>query len=110
MFVNAVAEVATALSPEQLLATLHGLEIQFGRIRGAKNAARALDLDLLAYHDVIQPGPPCLPHPRMTERIFVMQPLCDIAANWVHPESGLTAASYLDKIQPDQRIRVLDGH
>src|SRR5690349_16299872 len=55
-FVNAAVAVETALSPTELLAALHAIEAEFGRIRGARNAARVLDLDLLAYDDRVSPG------------------------------------------------------
>ena len=73
---NAVCEIESALQPADLLAGLHEIEAAFGRVRSVRNAARILDLDLLIYHDRIDPiGPPILPHPRMFERDFVMEPL-----------------------------------
>ena len=92
-FVNGVAAVATALDPAALLATLHRIEAEFGRARGAPNAPRTLDLDLLAYGDRVEaPAPgdagPILPHPRLGERAFVLLPLADVAPTWYHPASG----------------------
>jgi len=92
-YVNGVAEVVTMLSPADLLAALHRTEARFGRVRGERNAARVLDLDLIAYHDHLSaPGdpPPELPHPRMHERAFVLVPLAEIAPGWRHPRLGLT--------------------
>jgi 2-amino-4-hydroxy-6-hydroxymethyldihydropteridine diphosphokinase len=79
-FVNAVASVATGLSPAALLAGLHEIEARFGRQRRERNEARVLDLDLLAYHDrVSAPGEiPVLPHPRLAERAFVLEPLLEL--------------------------------
>ena len=93
-FVNGVASVATALSPHALLALLHDVERAFGRVRGEPNAARTLDLDLLAYHGTVlaEPGGLTLPHPRMTERAFVLLPLAEIAPEWRHPVAKATAA------------------
>lgn len=86
-YVNAVAIVETALSPEALLALLHAIEADFGRRRTVAGAAREIDLDLLAYDDLIrQESPPILPHPRLAERAFVLRPLCDIAPDWRHPQ------------------------
>ncbi len=89
-FVNAVAAVATGLGPGPLLAALLDLERAFGRERSVPNAARVLDLDLLAYDDRISApnAVPALPHPRLATRAFVLHPLADIAPNWRHPVTG----------------------
>ena len=89
-FVNAVAAVQTSLPPERLMTLLHEIEDAFGRTRGAKNAPRTLDLDLIDYDGRIEAGPPILPHPRMAERAFVLVPLAEIAPGWRHPASGLS--------------------
>jgi 2-amino-4-hydroxy-6-hydroxymethyldihydropteridine diphosphokinase len=91
-YINAVAVVETALSPEAALARLHELEARFGRVRTRPNAPRSLDLDLIAYGRRVQAQPPVLPHPRAAERLFVMGPLAEIAPGWIHPVSGRTAA------------------
>ena len=57
------------------------------------NTPRTLDLDLIAYGRKIQDGPPVLPHPRASERLFVMGPLAEIAPDWVFPGLGQTAAA-----------------
>jgi 2-amino-4-hydroxy-6-hydroxymethyldihydropteridine diphosphokinase len=86
-FVNAVARVETALGPAALLECLHAVEAAFGRARGAANAARTLDLDLLDWHGVVSGGSPVLPHPRLQGRGFVLVPLAEIAPDWRHPVS-----------------------
>jgi 2-amino-4-hydroxy-6-hydroxymethyldihydropteridine diphosphokinase len=107
-FVNGVAAVATNLSPTALLARLLALETRLGRERGARNAARSLDLDLLDYD-----GRQCstasltLPHPRLHERRFVLVPLCDIAPEWRHPRLGLSTAELLARLPAGQPIRRL---
>jgi 2-amino-4-hydroxy-6-hydroxymethyldihydropteridine diphosphokinase len=107
-YVNGVAAVATRLGPVALLRELLVLEARFGRRRGAPNAARTLDLDLLDYD-----GRSCrserlaLPHPRLHERRFVLAPLAEIAPQWRHPGLGLTATELLDRLPPGQAIRVL---
>jgi len=79
-YVNAVAEVRTALSAEDLLAQLHGIERGAGRERPFRNAPRTLDLDLLLYGDqVVDIEHLTVPHPRMWSRAFVLQPLSEIA-------------------------------
>lgn len=98
-YVNAVARIETDLLPDKLLALLHSIEMEFGRHRSIPargeiagpsqpNAPRTLDLDLLDYNEVIQQGPPILPHPQMTARNFVMVPLCEIAPGWNDPITG----------------------
>jgi 2-amino-4-hydroxy-6-hydroxymethyldihydropteridine diphosphokinase len=107
-FVNGVVVVQTELLPAVLLARLLTLEARFGRQRGAPDAARTLDLDLLDYD-----GRECsaatleLPHPRLHERRFVLMPLCDVAPQWRHPRLCLTAAELLAQLPGGQPIRRL---
>ncbi|MDX8395294.1 MAG: 2-amino-4-hydroxy-6-hydroxymethyldihydropteridine diphosphokinase [Mariprofundaceae bacterium] len=85
-YLNAVIEIQTSLSPEQLLAGLHNIENNHGRIRKEHWGARTLDLDLLDYENTITHSATLtLPHPRIQERNFVLRPLCDINPNWQHP-------------------------
>jgi 2-amino-4-hydroxy-6-hydroxymethyldihydropteridine diphosphokinase len=92
-YLNGVALVETALSPEALLATLLRLEATFGRVRSMPNAPRTLDLDLIAYGRRVIAAPGLVvPHPRAHDRLFVMGPLAEIAPDWVHPTLGTTAA------------------
>jgi 2-amino-4-hydroxy-6-hydroxymethyldihydropteridine diphosphokinase len=106
-FVNGVAAVATRLDPAALLAALHGLEAAYGRERSTANAARTLDLDLLAYGDLVTTAGPVLPHPRLHLRAFVLRPLVDIAPQWRHPVLARTATDLLAALPPDQGIRPL---
>jgi 2-amino-4-hydroxy-6-hydroxymethyldihydropteridine diphosphokinase len=95
-FTNAAASLQTSLQPVVVLELLHAIETDFGRVRSRKNAPRTLDLDLLAYRDVILDGPVLvLPHPRLAERAFVLQPLAEIAPDWRHPVTGLTPGQML---------------
>ncbi len=87
-FVNAVATVKTGLQPVELLALLHGVETDFGRMRSVPNAPRSLDIDLLDHDGCVMTGALVLPHPRIAERGFVLVPLAEIAPDWRHPVTG----------------------
>jgi len=90
---NGIAIVEANGPPSAVLEALFAIERAFGRIRGAANAPRTLDLDLIAYGRVVSDGPGLiLPHPRAHERLFVMGPLAEIAPGWRHPVSGKGAA------------------
>ena len=108
-FINAVAAVETALGPADLLALLHRIEADYGRERLMVNGARTLDLDLLAYGGIVNPGPesPILPHPRLHQRAFVLRPLAELAPDWVHPVSGQPIAALLAALDPGQESRRL---
>ncbi len=110
-FVNAVAQIETLLAPRVLLAALLDIEQRHGRERSFRNAPRTLDLDLLLYGNAhFDEDHLTLPHPRMTERAFVLLPLTEIAPKIGIPGHGLAAdwlASCADQrvlpIHPDQR-------
>jgi len=107
-YVNAVAAVETGLTAREALAACMAIEAEFGRIRGARNAARILDLDVLAWDDQVIAEPDLLvPHPRLAERAFVLLPLADVAPGWRHPGTGETMAEMLAKLPSDQQIRPL---
>ena len=106
-FINAVAQIETILKPQALLTALLEIEHHQGRIREAINAPRTLDLDILLYENLqfFDEGL-TIPHPRMTQRAFVLQPLMEIAPNCYIPgydsiRKLLTACSgqKLEKIQ-----------
>jgi len=98
-FVNAVSTIVTELQPLALMTLLHDVETSLGRKRSAPNAPRSLDLDLLDYHGQILEGPLRLPHPRLAQRRFVLEPLAGLAPGWRHPVSGLTAAQLLGSLK-----------
>lgn len=108
-FINAVAALkvdAAVLPAPTLLARLFEIEANFGRARSVKNAPRTLDLDLLLYGDrsVDQPGL-TLPHPRMTERAFVLVPLAEVSPHVTIPGRGAITA--LLPHVADQRVEKL---
>ncbi len=95
-YLNAVLLVHTWIAPQRLLAHMQDIETRHGRVRTECWGARTLDLDIVDY------GGRChssalltLPHPRMHERMFVLQPLCDICPGWQHPHLGKSAAELL---------------
>jgi len=96
-YVNAVAELETALAPRALLARLFAIERRQGRVRdpgGAERAPRTLDLDLLLFgRRRLRAGDLVLPHPRMHERAFVLKPLADLAPGATIPGRGLARAA-----------------
>jgi 2-amino-4-hydroxy-6-hydroxymethyldihydropteridine diphosphokinase len=106
-FVNCVVSVKTALEAPALLDLLLAIEQRFGRRRAARNAARVLDLDLLAYGDMTteEGGTPELPHPRMHERAFVLLPLAEIAPDWCHPANGTALSGLIGALSADQTAR-----
>ena len=101
-YLNAVAQVQTRLSPQQLLAQLQALEQAAGRERPFRNAPRTLDLDLLLFGGArIASATLTVPHPRLRERAFVLLPLQELAPQLVSPEE-LQAVAH-------QRIAALPG-
>jgi 2-amino-4-hydroxy-6-hydroxymethyldihydropteridine diphosphokinase len=105
-YINAVARLQTTLEPEDLLVALQSIEQAHGRLRPYHNAPRTLDLDLLLYGDQLIASPTLtVPHPRMTERAFVLVPLLEVDAAVHVPGLGL-AADYLPRVA-DQAITKL---
>jgi len=98
-YLNAVLSLKTTLTAEALLQAMQQIEQQLGRIRPTiRWSARTIDLDLLDWNGIIMHSETLeLPHPRLHERLFVLQPLCDIAPSWQHPLSGLSAQTMLEQ-------------
>lgn len=85
-YVNGIARLEGEIAPAALLARLQAIEAGEGRRRGVPNAARTLDLDIIAMGDLVRAAPdPILPHPRAHLRLFVLVPLAEVAPGWVHP-------------------------
>jgi 2-amino-4-hydroxy-6-hydroxymethyldihydropteridine diphosphokinase len=106
-YVNGVVGLRSGIDPAALLARLQAVERAFGRVRGAVNAARTLDLDILAMGGLLRDAPdPILPHPRMHERGFVLLPLADVAPDWTHPRSGRSLSSLTADL-PEQGVALL---
>ncbi|MCF2905748.1 2-amino-4-hydroxy-6-hydroxymethyldihydropteridine diphosphokinase [Octadecabacter sp. CECT 8868] len=120
-FVNAACALRSALSAEEILRRLHGIEAEFDRKRDKRWSARTLDLDLIACGNALLPNRAVfqswfdlplslqmnkapdeliVPHPRMQDRAFVLVPLADIAPNWVHPFLQKTTTDLLISLGP----------
>ncbi len=98
-YLNGCALLSVDQTPEELLAILQATEIQFGRVNKGKLQSRTLDLDLLLYDNLIVNLPYLtIPHPRMTERAFVLVPLAEIASDWIEPVSGKSIVSLLKNV------------
>ena len=90
-FLNLVCQISTGLEPMALLTLAKGIERKLGRLPHTSNAPRPIDIDILFYGDqVIETPELVIPHPRLTERAFVLIPLAEVAPNLVHPVSGKT--------------------
>ncbi len=108
-FVNAVAALDTDLPPEALLDVLSSIEQDFGRVRGERNAARGIDLDLLDYRGwQMYTDHLTLPHPRLHDRAFVLQPLADIAPDWRHPLTRRPLAELIAALPAGQVAEAMD--
>ena len=109
-FINAVAEIETALEPQALLAALLGIERDAGRVRdGARWGPRVLDLDILVYAQqcIDEPGLR-VPHPHLHERAFALMPLAEIAPHLEIPGEG-TISGLLARID-STNCHVLESH
>lgn len=94
-YLNAVAKIATYLTPNSLLAALQAIENEQGRIREIRWGARTLDLDLLLFDNItLQSDTLIIPHPEMLKRSFVLKPLNDLSPSLCLPD-GTKVAKYL---------------
>jgi 2-amino-4-hydroxy-6-hydroxymethyldihydropteridine diphosphokinase len=101
-FVNAVVEVRSLLSPEDLLERLQAIERVAGR-RGGHNQPRVLDMDIVAYGDeVIRSARLTIPHARYRRRLFVLLPLREIAPEFLCPATGQGIDTMLARLEPGQ--------
>ncbi|MCP3921357.1 MAG: 2-amino-4-hydroxy-6-hydroxymethyldihydropteridine diphosphokinase [Desulfobacterales bacterium] len=85
-FINCAVEVETDFSPNELLKAIHSIEHKMGRKRDLRYGPRIIDLDIIFFDDhIIESEDLIVPHPRMHERFFVLQPLKDLNGNFNHP-------------------------
>ncbi len=105
-FLNAVIRLATVLPPLTLLRVLQRIETRHGRQRSTRWGPRTLDLDLLLHGRTrCDTGELILPHPRMTQRAFVLVPLCELAPDLRHPGTGLSMRQHLQQLSPRQVVQ-----
>ena len=121
-YVNAVILAESELPPQEILAALHCVEVEFSRVRDQRWGMRTLDLDLIACGGQVlpdeaayeawlglpleaqmqqAPGELVLPHPRLQDRAFVLVPMCDVARDWRHPVLGKTTGELLADLPED---------
>jgi 2-amino-4-hydroxy-6-hydroxymethyldihydropteridine diphosphokinase len=90
-YANCVVKIRTKLTPPELLTSLMNIELDMGRIRKKKWEARVIDLDILLFNQEIMSSESLsIPHPRLHERRFVLEPLAELAPDLIHPILKLT--------------------
>ena len=105
LFLNLVCQISTNLSPEELLHLAKTIESEMGRVPSFPNAPRPIDIDILFYDaQIIHTQNLVIPHPRMTERAFVLVPLAEIAPELVHPEAGKSIAELAASVKGNSAV------
>jgi len=109
-FLNAVLRLETSLAPHELLAELRRIESKvFKRKRSVPGGPRTMDLDLLLFDRmVLESGDLVIPHPRLHQRRFVLTPLSEIEAEYIHPVLGRSIAELLRDLPEGERVTRLE--
>lgn len=106
-FLNMVVSMETGLAPASLLDEMLAVEQRHGRLRQRRNAPRTLDLDMLAYGELVMGRQDLtIPHPRIQDRAFVLMPLTEVAPGFLHPVEGVSLAEMMVDVS-SQCIRVV---
>ena len=106
-FLNQVVEIETDLFPKQLLARVQKIEFALGRVPTHPKGPRTIDIDILLYGDTILSNPGLeIPHARLADRRFVLEPLAELAPDLRHPRTNVTVREMLAQVhnQKVQRI------
>jgi len=102
-FLNMVVAGETGLKADPLLSEFKRIEADIGRVPTRRNGPRVIDLDILYYGDqVIETDVLIVPHPRIAERLFVLEPLCEIAPELRHPVLKVTTRELLERLREGQ--------
>jgi 2-amino-4-hydroxy-6-hydroxymethyldihydropteridine diphosphokinase len=103
-FYNTVLRGKTSLTPEELLVYIKQKEKNMGRIKRFINGPREIDIDILFYDDIIYKSKHVIiPHPRITQRDFMLLPMSDIDPFFIHPEKKKTIIQLLKKVSKEKR-------
>jgi 2-amino-4-hydroxy-6-hydroxymethyldihydropteridine diphosphokinase len=105
-FLNCVIALETTADPAQLMRELLRIENEMGRKRTVKKGPRSIDIDILLFGDAVVNTPELtIPHPEMTRRRFVLEPLAEIAPELLHPVSQKAVKELLAELAPGQRVQ-----
>ena len=107
-YLNCVAHIKTELTPEALLTSCREIEFSNGRpVSRNKSAPRTLDVDIIFYGDrIINYGKLIVPHARYADRRFVLEPLAEIAPDYICPDTGTSVAQTLDQCTDRSRVQL----
>ena len=110
-FINCVVKIETDLTPYSLLSDLQKVEKRLGRKRDIRHGPRTIDIDILIFNSlIIDDNKLKIPHPRMHERRFVLEPLSEIDENLIHPVIKKSIKSLLNEIGIVQRVELLRSY
>jgi len=115
LFLNTVVRVATSLTPRGMLQACLEVEQALGRVRGERNGPRVIDIDILLFENLLLlEDDLIIPHPRLHERLFVLEPLSELAGAAIHPLFTLPIAQLRDRLRsavsgPAVMVRVWAG-
>jgi 2-amino-4-hydroxy-6-hydroxymethyldihydropteridine diphosphokinase len=108
-FLNIVLEIQTSLTPQDLMIHLMHVEENLGRRRNIKWGPRSIDIDILFYDRLIlNASGLVIPHARYAERRFVLEPLCEIAPDWICPVRNKTVKEICDGLADPQKVKKID--